>query len=102
MRVTLQSFKSLTYNVNKDISVDVVEGIHTKLCSLLHEFQEQLPKDHGLLIRPQLRKEVKKSYKARFISKRLNLLPKRTTRKKKFNRKYRGRVGTKANMLRKV
>lgn len=102
MRVTLQSFKSLTYNVNKNISVDIVEGIHTKLRSLLHEFQEQLPQDHGLLIRPQLRKEVIKSYKAKITSKRLNLLPKCTTGKKKFNAKYRGRVGKKANMLRKV
>ena len=102
MRITLQSFKSLTYNVHKNISVDVVEGIHTKLCSLLHEFQEQLPQEHGLLIRPQLRKEVIKSYKARFTLKRLNLLPKCTIRKKKFNAKCRGRVGKKANMLRKV
>ena len=75
MRVTLQSFKTLTYNVNKNISVDVVEGIHTKLCSLLHEFREQLPQDRGLLIRPQLQKELIKSYRSRFTSKRLNLLP---------------------------
>ena len=102
MRVTLQSFKTLTYNVNKNISVDVVEGIHTKLCSLLHEFREQLPQDRGLLIRPQLRKELIKSYRSRFTSKRLNLLPKCTARKKRFNAKYRGRVGKKANILRKV
>ena len=102
MRVALQSFKALTYNVNKNINVHVVEGIHTKLCSLLHEFREQLPQDRGLLIRPQLRKELIKSYRAKFTSKQLNLLPKCTARKKRFNAKYQGRVGKKANILRKV
>lgn len=95
MRVTLQNFKTLMYNVNKNISVDVVEGIHTKLCSLLHEFREQLPQDCVLLIRPQLKKEVIKSYEARVTSKQLNLLPKCAVRKKRFNAKYRGRVDKK-------
>jgi len=36
------------------------------------------------------------------MSKRLNLLPKCTTNKKRFNAKYRGRVGRKANTLKKV
>jgi len=58
MRVTLQCFKSLTYNVDNTIGIEVVDGINTKLQSLLTEFQDKLPPDHGLLLRPQLRKEI--------------------------------------------
>jgi len=46
MRVTLQCFKSLTYNVNNTIGVDVVERINTKLQTLLNELQDKLPQDH--------------------------------------------------------
>ena len=102
MRVTLQCFRPLTYNVNNTIGVDVVETINTKLRTLLNELQDELPQGHGLLIRPHLRKEVIRSYRVRFTSKRLNLLPKCTIKKKRFNAKYQGRVGRKASMLKKV
>jgi len=102
MRITLQCFKSLTYNVNTTIGVDVVERINTKLRTLLNELQDELPQDHGLLIRPpQLRKDVLRPYRLRLMSKRLNLLPK-CAMKKKFNAKFQGRVVRKASMLKKV
>jgi len=102
MRITLQCFKSLTYNVNNTIGVDVVERINTKLRTLINELQDKLPQDHGLLIRPQLRKDVLRPYRLRLMSKRLNLLPKCAMKKKKFNAKFQGRVGRKASMLKKV
>jgi len=104
MRVTLQCFKSLTYNVNNTtIGVDVVERINTKLQTLLNELQDKLPQGHGLLIRPQLRKDVLRSYRLRLMSKQLNLLPKCTMKKKRFNEKLRGIVGRKlVNVCRNV
>ena len=101
MRITLECFKTMTYNLNND-SCDVLQGIHAKLHSLLQEFQKQLPQCHGLLIRPQLRKQLKKSYQRKFTLKRLKLLPKSTTKRKKLNLKFRARVGRKASILRKV
>jgi len=83
--VALQYFKSLPYNVNSTIGVDVVERINAKLRTLLNELQDKLP---GLLIRPQLRKDVLRPYRLRLMSKRLNLLPKFTMKKKRFNAKF--------------
>jgi len=71
------------------VLTDVVEDIHCKLSNVLHEFQNQLPNNHGLLIRPQLRNQITKSYKKKFSLRRFDLLPKSMVGRKKFNAKFR-------------
>jgi len=102
MRVTLECFKTVTYNVDSNVSFDAMEGIHDKLSILLQEFQEQLPQSHGLLVRPQIRKQMKRSFRRKVTLKRLTQLPKCTTKRKKNDSRFRGRVGRKASTLRKV
>ena len=102
MRVTLECFKSVTYNIDSNVSFDALEGIQAKLSILLQELQEQLPQSHGLLIRPQIRKQIKKSFRRKVTLKRLTQLPKCTTKRKKNDSRFRGRVGRKASKLRKV
>lgn len=102
MRVTLECFKTVTYNIDSNVSFDTLEGVQAKLSTLLKEFQEQLPQSHGLLIRPQMRKQMKRSFRRKVTLKRLAQLPKCATRRKKNDSRFRGRVGKKASILRKV
>ena len=104
MRIPLKNFSSLTYNC-EDEQDDLLEEMNEKLLSLMAEFKAKLPHKEGLLLRPQLRKQLKLSHqkKLHVSLKYASELPNQAKRgRKRAEASYRNRVGKKAQALRKV
>ena len=60
LRVTLKTFSSLTYNCTGEHQ-HLLMDVHTKLRELMANFESQLPRERGLLLRPELRRKMKLS-----------------------------------------
>lgn len=77
--------------------------VNTQLKDLMAKFKEQLPHEDGLLLRPELQKELKLSRQRKLSLTSASQLKSTLTRgRKKTDAAYRNRVGRKAQALRKV
>ena len=77
--------------------------LNVKLGELLTDFKSQLPQKDGLLIRPEVRKSLKK--KSQQQNHAVHIASELTTTRrgrKRADCRYRNRVGRKAQALRKV
>ena len=104
VRITLKTLTTLSYS-STDENVEDLEEIHKHLLQLMTKFKSKLPQQEGLLLRPQLRKQLKLSRQKKISlrSKHTKELPPSSRRgRKKANAAYRNRVGRKAQILREV
>ena len=77
--------------------------MNDELSRLMATFKESLPQEEGLLIRPEIRKALKRSRQIKSAATIASQLPTKAKRgRKKANSSYRNRVGWKAQVLRKV
>ena len=102
VRITLKTLSSLTYTCT-DEHYDCLAELHKQLLELMSTFKSKLPHQEGLLLRPQLRKQLKLSHQKKLSAKCTQELPPKTKRgRKKASAAYRNRVGRKAQALREV
>ena len=102
LRTTLKYFISLTYNCTEEQHTSLRET-NAELSRLMNKFKSSLPQEEGLLVRPEVRKDLRRSRQKKFVSTIVSQLPIRTKQgRKKADAAYRNRVGWKAQVLRKV
>ena len=102
VRVTLKTLTTLTYSSTDD-NIEDLKDLHQHLLQITNSFQSKLPKQEGLLLRPQLRKELKLARQKRISHKLQHTqeLPLQVRRGRK-KAAYSNRVGRKAQTLREV
>lgn len=101
VRITLNTLSGYTYNCTEEHQ-DILIDLHDNLQKLTEEFKSKLPQQDGLLLRPQVRKQLKLSLQKK-VSKGTKPLPHPSKRgRKKQSSDYRNRVGRKSQSLRKV
>lgn len=102
LRTTLKCFISLTYNCTEEQHTSLRET-NAELSRLMNKFKSSLPQEEGLLVRPEVRKDLRRSQQKKFVSTIVSQLPIKTKQgRKKADAAYRNRVGWKAQVLRKV
>lgn len=102
LRTTLKCFISLTYNCTEEQCTSLREA-NAELSRLMFKFKSSLPHEEGLLVRPEVRKDLKRSRQRKHAATIVSQLPTRTKQgRKKADAAYRNRVGWKAQVLRKV
>jgi len=102
VRTTLKCIISLTYNCTEEQRIPLKE-MNDELSRLMATFKESLPQEEGLLIRPEIRKALKRSRQIKSAATIASRLPTKAKRgRKKAKSSYRNRVGWKAQVLRKV
>ncbi len=105
-RITLKSLETLSYSCSDS---KLLLDFGDKLQVLLGEFRDQLPQEEGLIVRPAIvTRAIRTKRKYAHIRAasqqrvRYSALPETKSGRKKQNPKFRNRVGTKADRLRKV
>lgn len=97
-RTSLKVLETLTYSCTDPKHL---WELYVKIEEQVTEFRSKLPKQDGLVLRPQVRNAVKKRAKA--ISQKYRALPLRIRRGRvRDDWRHRNRVGWKADALRKV
>ena len=95
-------FIDSTYNCT-DEHQHLLMDVHTKLRELMASFESQLPRERGLLLRPELRRKMKLSRQKKLaLARSSQLKPTLKRGRKKGHPLHRNRVGKKAQNLRKV
>lgn len=96
-RTTLRVLETLTYSCSDTI---ILQELCGKLDTLTSELKAKLPQNHGLVLRPQARLAARR--RAKEISRKYSSLPYLQKRGRLRNDwRYQGRVGKKADTLRK-
>ena len=102
LRTTLKCFISLTYNCTEEQETSLRET-NSELTRLMTKFKASLPNEEGLLVRPEVRKHLKRIRQKKWAANIASQLPAQKKRgRKKADAAYRNRVGWKAQVLRKV
>lgn len=102
VRITLKTLTSLTYTCT-DEHYDCLVELNKQLRELMSTFKSKLPHQEGLLLRPQLLKELKLAHKKKLSKTHTQQLPLQTKRgRKRASATYRNRVGKKAQASRAV
>ena len=104
VRITLKEIETLTYSCG---STDDLIQLNEQLQGLKTEFKSKLPQQEGLIIRPTIRalrtKKKDAYFRARQSLRQYSALQKPKSRgRKQMDSRYRNRVGSRADRLRKV
>lgn len=98
MRIALKVLETLSYSCSNP--QDLYQ-LTTQVEDLITEFRRKLPQSEGMILRPEVRKSVKK--RAQQILKKYRSLPLSVRRgRQKSDWHFRSRVGKKASELRQV
>ena len=97
-RVALKVLETMTYSCTNP---NDLQHLASQIQDIVTQFREKLPKAEGIIVRPELRKQVRK--RAKQIIKKYRPLPAAVKRgRHKGDWHYRNRVGKMASTLRKV
>ena len=100
--MSLKAIESLTYTCNEP---ELLLQLNKTLDDVLLKFRRGLPSEQGLVVRPLVERQTKKTereMKAKNGGKILSLPPYKKRGRACLDSKYRNRVGKRASQLRKV